>query len=343
MTDIGQACKTRSGYVAFIYADGDSIGRYMSSRETPAAYKQASSGLKEATKKAVYQSLAHFLRPALIKRASDDRSKEEKEVNIHPFEVIAIGGDDALLIVPGDMGLPIALDISQRFTELLPQGLTMSVGVVIASDHTPVRSLRDIAKQLCRSAKTRVRHTHKTNTPEGGLDFLVLTSQSLLRRDLHDLRTTYPIQLPGEGQGTRLRLTNAPYTISEANILWDLLLAMRQTNFPTSQLQQLAAALREGRERGSLYFLYQQARLHRRPYGNIFAAIEDIIKNQAGFDPARDPIPWQEIKSDGNDIEIDVRYTSLLPDLADLYSFVPAKGDSLKRGDSIVQEVVDAR
>ncbi len=325
----------RRGYVAFIYADGDRIGRYMSSRQTPGDYKEASKNLIEATGRAVYQSLAQFLRPIEITRKSDV-SGEDEDVWIHPFEIVTIGGDDALLIVPADMALPIAVRISQSFKQQLD--LSMSVGVVIASAHTPVRSLRDIAKQLLKSAKKRAKEAAQAANKEGGLDFLVLTSQSMLRRNLDDLRNTYPIRLPGEGKLSGLRLTNAPYNISEITILLGLLSQMRHCNFPTSQLQQLAAALRKGRERGSLYFLYQQARLRGKPYGRTLKAIEE----EWGFDAKRDPVPWQTMEIDRIDTNPEPRYISILPDLADLFSFVPTSPEAFQRWNTIISEATHA-
>jgi CRISPR-associated protein Cmr2 len=335
LTDIGQACRSRRGYVAFIYADGDQIGQYMSSQQTPGTYKKASENLIEATEKAVYHSLAQFLRPMKITRKNDE-SGEDEDVWVHPFEIITIGGDDAILVVPADMALPIAVSISRYFKQQLD--LSMSVGVVIASAHTPVRSLRDIAKQLLKSAKKRAKGTSSSIEKEGGLDFLVLSSQSMLRRNLEDLRNTYPIYLPGEGKLSRLRLTGAPYSISEVVILLGLLSQMRRRNFPTSQLQQLAAALRQGREGGSLYFLYQQARLRGKSYGDVLKAIQD----EWGFDDKRDPVPWQTMEIDPGDSNPGPRYISILPDLADLFSFVPTNAETFQRWHTLIPEVAHA-
>ncbi|MEW5956107.1 MAG: hypothetical protein AB1801_00160 [Chloroflexota bacterium] len=332
LTDIGLACQARQGYIAFIYADGDSIGRYMASQRSPEDYAAASEKLKQATAQAVYKSLAQFLRPTPVKRKGADES-----VLIHPFEIITIGGDDALLLVPADLALPIAVTISRLFSQQLPE-LTMSVGVVIASDHTPVRWLRDMAKQLLKSAKRRAREVKTTTDKVGGLDFLVLTSQSMLRRTIDDWRNTYPMLLPGEAMSARLRLTGAPYTLTETQTLLGLLDQMRQVEFPTTQLQQLTAALQQGREQGSLYFLYQQARMGGKRYGSVFEAIAKKWK----FSPKTDPIPWQTVEQDPNDPDPGPRYTSILPDLLALYSFVPDQPEALQRWSVVLQEVAHA-
>jgi CRISPR-associated protein Cmr2 len=337
LTEIGEACQARKGYVGFIYADGDSIGKYMQSQRTPGEYKKASRGVISATRYAVYEALAVFLQPERTKR-QNQRDGREEEVTIHPFEIITIGGDDVLLIVPADVALPIAVNICDLFGQSLHgEGLTMSAGVVLAQSHTPVRALRDIARQLLKSAKRRARETSISSTKEGGLDFLVLTSQSMLRRDVDNLRGTYPIRLPGEGVGSRLRLTGAPYTLSETIRLLSLVRSMRRKNFPASQLHQLVAALHKGRELGSLHFLYQQARLQNRPYGKILKDIDKLWDFHV-----EDPIPWQEVGRERPDPDPDVRYTSILPDLADLFGFAPNEEILLQRWDHIIKEAADA-
>ena len=189
----------------------------------------------------------------------------------------------------------------------------MSAGVVIADAHNPVRVMRDVAKQLLeRSAKV---HTHDAGTPS--VDFLALKSQSMLRRDVDDLRSTYPVKLPGEGARSALRLTGAPYSLDEMKTLLRILRRMRRANFPASQLYSLVEALHDGQERGSLFFLYQQARLHERETGVVLREIEESWH----FDDKTDPVPWNLVQGDRDEA---VRYTSILPDLAELYSLIPS-------------------
>jgi len=333
--EIGQACPTRPGYIGFIYADGDRIGSLLDSCGTPAAYKATSDALHQATKTALFKALAELTRPTTVKRTEyDDRGDplpDPVDILIHPFEIVVVGGDDVLLIVPGDVALPLALRICQGFgTEMgrrLPNGqqVTMSAGVVIADSHNPVRALRDVAEQLLKRGAKRRAHDAQT----AGLDFLVLKSQSMLRRDVEDLRATYPVKLPGESKYRALRLTGAPYTLEEVKTLLRILRRMRQVGFPTSQLHRLVEALHEGRERGSLFFLYQQARLRERETGRILKEIEEAWH----FNEKKDPIPWNRVE---HDPDAKVAYTSILPDLAELYDFVPS-GEDIGRWDAVLE------
>ncbi len=337
--EIGQACPTRPGYIGFIYADGDRIGSLLESCGTPAAYKATSEALHRATRTVVFRALAELTCATEVKRTEYDEDGNPRphrvEMLIHPFEIIIVGGDDVLLMVPGDVALPLAVQICELFgaemAKRLPDSrpVTMSAGVVIADVHNPIRALRDVARQLLKSAKRRA---HDTQAP--ALDFLVLKSQSMLRRDLKDLRSTYPLKLPGVGEGDALRLTGAPYTLKRMKILLYLLRQMRLTNFPASQLHRLVEGLHEGRERGSLFFLYQQARLHERETGAILQELVD-----AWHFEEKEPIPWNRVERDP---DAQVKFTSILPDLADLYDFVPVKGKGLELWDVILKEVFDA-
>jgi hypothetical protein len=110
---------------------------------------------------------------------------------------------------------------------------------------------------------------------------------------------------------------------------------MRRVDFPPSQLHQLVGALRDGRERSSVFFMYQQARLHRRSYGKI-------IKDIGVLWPFRDqdPIPWQQVVKEQPDPDPEVGYTSILPDLAELFAFVPKDNELLQRWDAVIPESV---
>jgi len=160
------------GLLGLIYADGDGIGEQLEQIETAAAYRAFSEQLARATEDAVYAALARHLRP--VRR--DGRWQ-------HPFEVLNVGGDDVLLLVPGSVALALAASIGRGFEERFPASddaadawagqryqppsdahegavraprparQSMSGGVVIAPAATPMALLRELAEQLQKSAK----------------------------------------------------------------------------------------------------------------------------------------------------------------------------------------------
>src|SRR4051812_5162801 len=109
LDDIG-AASDPAGYVGVIYADGDAIGDQLERQSTPAAFRAFSERLAEATEHAVYAALADHLRPV---QSRDGHWQ-------HPFEVLNIGGDDVLLLVPGSVALATAAAIGRQFEGRFP-------------------------------------------------------------------------------------------------------------------------------------------------------------------------------------------------------------------------------
>ena len=326
LNELGAACRARPGYIGLLYADGNRMGQVLESLPTPEAYRQFSQALREALEHAAYQALAEHLHPIQIERVSPT-GKPLGKGYIHPLEPLVAGGDDLILIVPADVALPIALRLSQLFERemvqrvpdeiwsWLPPALrhpTLSVGVAIADSHNPVRVLQQLSRELCKSAKGRVHEEEEQgHPPTSALDFLVLKSQSMLRRDLRQLRRLPPYYYSEDGRRRGRLMTAAPYTLEEGRRLLRLLKAIRQANTPTSLLQNLVAALHRGRKYGSLHYLYQQARL-----GGTQPLLT-LLPRVWPYDDRRDPIPWHRLPGE------EEVFATIVPDLLDLYPFVP--------------------
>ena len=174
LEDIGNA-STPEGFITFIYADGNSMGGYLENIKTPAQYRQFSERVFIAMQQAAFDALSKHAKPT--------------ETGILPFEIISIGGDDLILIVPGDKALEIAHEIGVNFDKAfmsrsvygkakcpekaqryqseqwkstanskLPQ-FSMSLGFIIANEHTPIAFMEDLAGKLLKSAKSRAKKT----------------------------------------------------------------------------------------------------------------------------------------------------------------------------------------
>jgi hypothetical protein len=331
---IASACDPRNrnkrNYVAFIYADGDGVGSFVESRHTRDEYRKSSKSLRDATWYAVTFALAHNLAiQTLDNPMSPDETEEERRRPTQPFEIITVGGDDVMLVVPAHVALQVARDLAGKFTEYLAEKLTecleregvkgkdrpltLSVGVVIAPMHMPVRLMRDFARELLkRGAKQRAR-----KEGEAAVDFQVFTSTALQGTDVMTMRRQppYTVAQPDDPEGKPLHLFRRPYTLPELKRLLAALDALSQANFPTSQLYPLAAALGGGRHRGTLFYLYQRSRL-RKQHREALAQVEAIVEVQ----PGRDPLPWYRATSP----EARYAFSTLLRDVAELYDFAPA-------------------
>ncbi len=176
--EIGNA-STPTGFVAYIYADGNNMGGYIQRNiKTPEAYQSFSEVVSQATEYCVYRALAQHLSPHQLKGIDDAETKGRDGKWIHPFEILTIGGDDVLLIVPAHKGLAIAQTLSEQFEQILledknlevptdelpPQKdihryrpdhapasrcqLSMSVGVLITAVETPIYYAEKLVSQL---------------------------------------------------------------------------------------------------------------------------------------------------------------------------------------------------
>lgn len=307
LEELGRA-STRQGYVGLIYADGNWIGDYLDHQRTLADFHEASQRLERVAREAVFRALAEHLHPKPVTPSEERRTRDES-VLIHPFEILTIGGDDVMLLVPGNAALGIAARICQFFSnEFADERVSISAGIAIADDHNPVYVLQDLASQLLKSAKTAGRDQSR-------LDWLILTSPSMLDSDVKTVRRNSPYQV--EVGSDVLRLTGRPYTLAQTIQLYDLLFRMKDVGVARGPLIALVDNLYDGRVAGTLRYLYQVARAPKRQR-DVWNALHFRWK----FRPPDDPAPW--VHADGGN-EYD--YWTMLLDLAELYDFVPGESE----------------
>jgi hypothetical protein len=319
LSDIGQACQARRGYIGFIYLDGDGVGEYILNRPTAKAYTKASTDLPKAALQAVRDAIVD----APLQVTKVNRPDQPDPIPIHPFEIITVGGDDVLLIVPADVALPIAARTSEGFRERMAGDdqvvLTMSAGVVIADDHNPVQVLLQLSKELLRSAK-RVRRQHGGVQP-GMVDFHVLLSQDMLAEKVGNVRGDSPYKLSEineHGRKVNLRLLGRPYTAPQVLALWKALQELAAKGFSKSQMHRLGEVLMTGRRSSTLFYAYQKAR---RDTADAYEALDKVIRAARSLDDRTDPEPWFEVEDDPC-----YKFGTALWDIAELYDFVPKSG-----------------
>ena len=316
---IASACHPRNPnkqhYVAFIYADGDGVGAFVESQRTRTEYERNSLILREATWHAVTVALARNLR---VERLTNPWDGDPSPRPTHPFEIITVGGDDVMLIVPAHVALQVARDLVAEFRTFLDgkdlqeeRPLSLSVGVVIAPMHMPVRLMQGFALELLkRGAKPRAREART-----GAIDFQIFTSTALYGTGITEMRSRRPyvVPPPDDPRGKPLRLFYRPYTGPELDRLLRALRALDAADFPTSQLQALASALEYGRHRATLFYLYQRSRLKEK-HRQALVQVETIVETS----PDHDPPPWLRAPQGKK-----YAFATVLRDVAELYDFVP--------------------
>ena len=335
LSDIGRASNP-SGFIAFIYADGNNMGGYLEEIRTAAQYRQFSERVFVAMQEATFKALAK-LKPIQIE---DDNPRY-----VFPFEIISIGGDDLILIVPGDHALEIAHEIGVNFDEIfmsrsvyenekakcpnkaqryqsqqweneadskLPQ-FSMSLGLVIANEHTPIAFMEDLAGKLLKSAKARAKILKTKFGYSGGtVDFFSLKSLSMIASELNDFRNQFYKTDKGD------LLTMRPFTLHEFCGFINTVQALKASGFPRSQLYQLRQSLKLGRQTSTLEYLYFRSRLES---ANEKTLRDELEQNWQGDPDVMNSLgPWyatlQQEKKD------EKYYETLLLDLIEAYEFI---------------------
>lgn len=278
-----------SGFVAYIYADGNNMGGYIRQKiKTPQDYQLFSNDIFDATEKSVYQALAEYLHPYRYTPDTNSSRTNKEPVWIHPFEIITIGGDDVLLVVPANKALEIAKMIGDQFEEKLldtnrysleeiqpnllahrynpgknPASqclLSMSTGVLITAQDTPIYYADKLVSQLLKSAKKYAKELKKDHKYYSGtVDFLVMKAVTMISSNIKDFREQGLIKNK-DGQ-SKLKLYASPYTLYELGGLLETVKAFKQAEFPRSQLYQIRSLLERGKRTAILNYRYFRIRL----------------------------------------------------------------------------------
>jgi len=337
LREIGQVGK---GFVAYIYADGNNMGGYIQNNiQTPEQYRQFSNDIFEATKQSAYYALAQHLQPANVQRES--ASGKQTNVLIHPFEIIEIGGDDVLIIVPADKALAIAQTIGEKFEEILkskrryiiPDGkepktnsfqryqngniklsesiLSTSLGVLITAENTPIYYAEKLVSQLLKSAKKKAKHLKTKYGYHGGtIDFLSMKSVTMLSSNVETFRKEGLTQ-------DNLQLYAAPYTLHEIGGLIEVVKILKSSNFPRSQLYQLRSLLENGKQTAIINYRYFRVRIK-----DGQSELKEHFE-EAWCKPKTNNgslAPW--MSTEQKDTKNRTIYETIWRDLVDIYDFV---------------------
>ena len=310
LTEIGAASE---GFVAYIYADGNNMGQYIRDRiKTPEDYERFSQDVFAATEQSVYWALVHHMHP--YKYTPDAKSSRDNKnpVWIHPFEIITIGGDDVLLIVPANKALEVARAIGEEFEQLISQWrleipladfesqlaedrnpymvatsyepgcvhrnsqqvpfcpiqqnqLSISSGVLITAENTPIYYADKLVSQLLKSAKKKAKTLKDKGYSGGTVDFLTLKAVTMISSNIDAFRQEgLTVRFQDREQSQReqwLKLYAAPYTLHELGGLIETVRAVKRAKFPRSQLYQIRSLLERGRRTAILNYRYFRVRL----------------------------------------------------------------------------------
>jgi CRISPR-associated protein Cmr2 len=93
------------GRIALLYADGNNMGDLLQLMPSPASYRHFSQVLESATRDSLFAAIWTVF--------GEDRLKDASQPV--PFEIIALGGDDVVVIVRAEYGWALALQVLKEF------------------------------------------------------------------------------------------------------------------------------------------------------------------------------------------------------------------------------------
>jgi len=352
-SDVGEIGEDSCRYIGLIYADGNDIGRLMATLDSTTIYQQVSQALTDVAQHAVFSALAEHLQPISVYN-----KQQARNVLVHPFEILAIGGDDLFIVVPGNRAFDIALSVARSFEQELTKrfadlGLAMgsattlngryagsnpearalrlsvptvglSAGVLIAQENAPFFFLRDLVEQLLKQAKQLAKgHAaalDKDKQPKpryfgGAVDFMVLKSTTMVTDKIGAFRDA----ALNDHKESKRRLTARPYTWAEFAGLLATTRALRQADFPRSQLYRLCRTLDydhgEGVLSSVMEYLYTRLRQKDPVAGALMEHVEHAwcLGNLGSSGRVGMP-PWSPLPEAG--------YETIWPDLVEAWEFV---------------------
>lgn len=351
LREIGNV-STPSGFVGYIYADGNNMGGYLRQHiRTPEKYREFSEQVLNATQNSVYIALKKHLQPRQLNHLNDPDNAYRNGQWIYPFEIITIGGDDVLLIVPADKALDVAQTIGEEFErEILKspgfrlntpydpekvhryQGkrpseytsqceLSMSAGVLITAENTPIYYAEALTSQLLKSSKKLAKDLKRDYSYYGGtVDFLALKAVTMIASNIKDFREQ------GLTKGN-LKLYAAPYTLHELGGLLDTVKALKNAKFPKSQLYQIRSLLERGKRTAILNYRYFRVRLQQ-AQAQLQQAFEEAWCQPKDANNNGNLAPWMSLKPKKSDTDEEKTiYETIWRDLVDLYPFIATSED----------------
>lgn len=332
---------SKPGYIALVYADGNAMGRLVQELDSPDVCSQFSRLVDDSLRLACFEALEHVCR-----RAANDVRKAlgvGQRLQPLPADILLLGGDDLLVLLPADAALCFVLDLCTRFQDLTrrqiaggaadgslstqtrqffaqrgldDRGLTISCGIALVRARYPFYLLLDLAEELLKSAKQGgAGHPGRSHYwAPSYVDFhLVGGSMGLelkaLRDDDYQVNTSHRRTLRPCSVDTLQRLVDAAEQLARANIahskLHDFFEAALE---PRHQVAQLRAEELFGR-------LRQTA--HRREREVFWKALESIGR--------LDPYPWTDLpKRNGAPWSNQVRATALA-DLIEVHDLIAGR------------------
>ncbi len=252
ITEIGEFSSGRvHGDIGLVYADGNAMGRVVQQLDNRNVCRAFSRIVDGNLREACFESLARVCKDEVEAVRSADSQQDLPRL---PADILLLGGDDLLVLLPADRALSFAEAVVDRFEERTQSVLervedaevrgffqrlevtqfSISCGVAIARSNYPFYLLLDLAEELLKSAK-RANVDGPSHSPAGPhIDFHIVSganSFSLAQTRSSDYRCH-----------SDCARTLRPLTVSQLRALRESVVGLRRVRFPRSKLHALHQA-----------------------------------------------------------------------------------------------------
>ena len=202
--------------------------------------------------------------------------------------------------------------------------LSTSSGVLITASNTPIYYAKDFLDQLVKSAKERAKTLKKAGYFGGTVDFMALKSVTMISSDVKGFRK----EALTKDLKPKLKLYAAPYTLHELGGLIASIKALKNAEFPKSQLYQIRGLLERGKHTAILNYRYFRTRL-KQGKSELLEHFESAWCEAKTNEGNLAPWMYDDGKLDPKNLE-DPFYETIWRDMVDLYDFLAEDADILE-------------
>jgi GGDEF domain-containing protein len=223
-------------YIGLIYADGNQIGERLKTLRTLQEYQDFAQTIDDA----LFAALGHAISVHLPLNR-----------NQLPFDVLLVGGDDVIILVPAEKAMQIAFTLAKTFSTKLVEHYpdnealqcTLSVSVVLAPIKYPFSLQRELSDATLKAAK---KAGALYRIAPSLVNFVVVTgniSMDEKSRNQELQRTQKQWISSKEAIITKFQATLRPYTLDELDWLLKRLEAGNKLRLGRTKLHQLREAI----------------------------------------------------------------------------------------------------
>lgn len=237
----------KAGYIAFLAVDGNGFTELREGLKTLAELCEFSKFIEEVQIECV-------ARAVVIELKKLENSLKTKERIAQPVQLLFMAGDEFDLIVRGERGIEVARSLMNNFTEICKDGLkkygrlkdkkeleklSISIGLVFSHANTPIRLIREAARELRGNAKGKAKE--KGFPYKSAVDFMVFESHPTTPDSIERYRKDV-LEINGN------RFYYKPYARDEFNELIDIIKQCKEMNFPRTQLHKIVSRIMDFKE-----------------------------------------------------------------------------------------------